>query len=127
MSNQTATIRVPSLKIAVPLKAAQLPPDLVPLDGPAGEPTLVVELDGGGGGGVALTVRARLNGKNLRKNLKLIAEHGSENVAVILQGTLKSPGGDGGPFVLEGAGLQVNVKTPRPQPAPAEAARKAEG
>ena len=39
---KTATIRVPSLKVTVPLAAAALPRDLVPMDGPAGEPTIAV-------------------------------------------------------------------------------------
>lgn len=113
MSKQSATIRVPGLKVTVPLKAAQLPPDLVPPDGPAGEPVIILELDG-----CSLKAQARLNGKNLRKNLKLIAEAGSDNVAIFLQGTLRPPaGGAGGPFVLEGAGLQVAVKTPKANPA----------
>jgi hypothetical protein len=46
--------------------------------------------------------------------LKQIAEHGAGNVAVLLQGVLRPPAAPGGPFVLEGAGFQVNVKTPRP-------------
>ena len=105
----TATIRVPGLKVTVPLAAAALPPDLVPSDGPAGEPVLDLVLEGG-----ALTVRARLNGKNYRKLLKQVAEHGAENVAVALQGVLRPPATPGGPFVLEGAGFQAFVKAPRP-------------
>ena len=46
--------------------------------------------------------------------LKQIAEQGAENVAVVLQGVLRPPPAPGRPFVLEGAGFQVNVKTPRP-------------
>jgi hypothetical protein len=111
VSNQHATISVPSLKLAVPLRADALPADLVPPDGPAGEPTLDVVLEGG-----SLTVRAKLNGKNLRKNMRLIAEQGPDNVAVVLQGALKSPARVGEPFVLESAGLLVNVKTPKPGP-----------
>src|SRR3954451_4247167 len=105
----TATIRVPGLKVTVPLAAAALPHDLVPTDGPAGEPVLDLVLEGG-----ALTVRARLNGKNYRKLLKQVAEHGADNVAVALQGVLRSPVAPGGPFVLEGAGFQAVVKAPRP-------------
>src|SRR5918997_1097078 len=101
-------IRVPGLKVTVPLAAA-LPPDLVPADGPAGDPVLDLVLEGG-----ALTVRAKLNGKNYRKLLKQIAEHGADNVAVALQGGLRPPVSPGGPFVLEGAGFQAGVKTPRP-------------
>jgi hypothetical protein len=104
-----AIIRVPGLKVAVPLAADALPRDLVPADGPAGEPTIDLVLEGG-----SLTARARINGKNYRKMLKQIAEQGAANVAVVLQGTLRPPAAPGGPFVLEGAGFQVNVKTPRP-------------
>ena len=42
-----ATIRVPGLKVAVPLAADALPRDLVPMDGPAGEPTIELVLEGG--------------------------------------------------------------------------------
>ena len=104
-----ATIHVPGLKVTVPLAADALPRDLVPMEGPAGEPTLELVLDGG-----PLTARARLNGKNYRKMLKQIAEHGAANVVVVLQGILRPPAAPGGPFVLEGAGFQVNIKTPRP-------------
>jgi len=104
-----ATIHVPGLKVTVPLAADALPRDLVPMEGPAGEPTLELVLDGG-----ALTVRARLNGKNYRKLLKQVAEHGAGNVVVVLQGVLRPPAAPGGPFVLEGAGFQVNLKAPRP-------------
>src|SRR3954454_22960484 len=103
--NQTATITVPSLKVAVPLQADALPRDLVPMDGPAGEPTLELVLDG-----TPLTARAQLNGKNDRKLLKQVAEQGAANVSVVLQGTLRPPAATGGPFVLESAGFQVNVK-----------------
>jgi hypothetical protein len=51
-----ATIHVPGLKVAVPLAADALRRDLVPMDGPAGEPILELVL-----GGSPLTARARLN------------------------------------------------------------------
>ena len=104
-----ATIHVPGLKVTVPLAADALPRDLVPMEGPAGEPTLELVL-----AGTPLTARARLNGKNYRKLLKQVAEHGAGNVVVVLQGVLRPPAAPGGPFVLEGAGFQVNIKTPRP-------------
>ena len=106
---KTARIQVPSLKVTVPLAAAALPADLVPMEGPAGEPVLDLVLEGG-----SLTVRAKLNGKNYRKLLKQVAEHGPENMAVALQGVLRPPMSAGGPFVLEGAGFQAVVKAPRP-------------
>jgi hypothetical protein len=105
----SATIRVPGLKVVVPLAADALPRDIVPMDGPAGEPTIELVLGDG-----SLTAQAKLNGKNYRKLLKQIAEVGAGNVAVVLQGTLRPPAVAGGPFVLEGAGFQVNVKAPRP-------------
>jgi hypothetical protein len=111
--SKTATIHVPGLKVAVPLAADLLPRDLVPMEGPAGEPTIDLVLEGG-----SLAARARLNGKNYRRMLKQIAELGAANVAVVLQGLLKPPAAPGEPFVLEGAGFQVNLKAPRP-PEPA--------
>jgi hypothetical protein len=104
-----ATLHIPGLKITLPLAAAALPRDLVPLEGPAGEPILELVLDG-----AALTVEARLNGKNYRKLLKQVAEHGAGNVVVVLQWVLRPPASPDGPYVLEGAGFQVTIKTPRP-------------
>ena len=104
-----ATIRVASLKVTVPLAADALPRDLVPMDGPAGEPTLDPVLEG-----TPLTARAKLNGKNYRKLLKQVDEQGAANVSVVLQGTLRPPAAPGGPFVFDTAGFQANVKAPRP-------------
>src|ERR687894_512405 len=109
----TATIRVPGLKVTVPLAADALPRDLVPPEGPAGDPVLDLVLEGG-----ALTLRARLNGKNYRKLLEQVAEHGADRVAVALQGVLRPPAAAGGPFVLEGAGFQAVVKPAPLPPAP---------
>jgi hypothetical protein len=106
---KTVTIQVPGLKVTVPLAAAALPRDLVPMDGPAGEPALDLVLEGG-----SLTVRAKINGKNYRKLLKQVDEHGADNLAVALQSVLRPPSSPGGPFELEGAGFQAVVKTPRP-------------
>ena len=92
----------------MPPSADVLPRDLVPMDGPAGEPTIELDLEG------VLTAHAKINGKTYRKMLKQIAEQGAGNVAVVLQGMLRPPVSPGRPFVLEGAGFQVNVKTPRP-------------
>ena len=96
---KTATIRVNGLKVAVPLRAADVPRDLVPMDGPAGEPVIDLAVEGS-----SLLVRARLNGKNYRKMLKTIDEHGPDNVAVVLQGLLRPA--EGGGYMLEGAGFQ---------------------
>jgi hypothetical protein len=106
-----ATLHVPGLKVSVVLAADTLPRDLVPMEGPAGEPILELVLNG-----TPLTVQAKLNGKNYRRMLKQIDEQGAGNVVVVLQGTMKPPTSpDGtGSFVLEGAGFQVTIKTPRP-------------
>jgi hypothetical protein len=103
------TIRVPGLKVAVPLAADALPRDLVPMEGPVGETVIELALEG-----TSLTAEAKVNGKNYRRMLKQIAEQGAGNVAVILQGTLRPPAAPGGPFLLDSAGFQVNVKPPRP-------------
>jgi hypothetical protein len=100
---------VPSLKVMVPLAAAALPGDLVPMEGPAGEPILDVVLEGG-----SLTVRAKINGKNYRKMMKQVAEHGAEAMSIELQRVLRPPASPGGQFVLEGAGFQAVVKAPKP-------------
>src|SRR5512135_3803061 len=105
---QKAIIQVPGIKVAVPLKSDAIPWNLVPMEGPAGEPILELVLDGS-----ALTVVARLNGKNYRKMLKTIAEHGKDNVVVVLQGVMRDQGGK---LYLEGAGFQVNIKSPPPAP-----------
>jgi hypothetical protein len=106
---RTATLKVPGLKVAVPLPADALPRDIVPADGPPGDPTLDLVLEG-----TALAARARLNGRNYRRMLKQVDEQGAANVAVFLQGVLRPPADPGGPYVLEGAGFQVTVKTPKP-------------
>ena len=108
---RTARIAVAGLKVALPLAADALPPGLVPMEGPAPDPTLELALGEG-----ALIVRARLNGKNYRRMLKTIAEHGADRVLVVLQGNLKPSPAPGAPFVLEGAGFQVTIKPPRPAP-----------
>jgi hypothetical protein len=111
MMKQKATLRVPGLKVVVPLPADAIPRDLVPMEGPAGEPIIELVLEGS-----TLTALAQLNGKNYRKMLKTIAEQGADAVAVVLQGVLRPPADQGGPYLLEGAGFQVNIKTPRPAP-----------
>jgi hypothetical protein len=42
---QHAILKVPSIKVAVPLPADALPRDLVPMEGPAGEPVLELALE----------------------------------------------------------------------------------
>jgi hypothetical protein len=103
---QTAQITVPGLKVAVPLKADALPRGLVPPDGPAGEPVIELRI-----AGAPTTIVARINGKNYRKMLKTVAEHGADNVVIVLQGNLR-PGSKPDTLTLESAGFQVNVKAP---------------
>ena len=67
----------------MPLAADVLPRDLVPMEGPAGEPVIELVLEGG------LTAHAKINGKNYRRMLKQIVDQGAENVAVVLQGVLR--------------------------------------
>ena len=45
--NQHAPIKVPGIKVAVPIKVDAIPQDLVPMEGPAGEATLELVLEGG--------------------------------------------------------------------------------
>ena len=102
-------IAVRKIKISVPLKPEGLP--AVPLDGPIGDLTLRLALEGS-----AFSIPARINGKSYRKMIKTVAEKGAENVAVILQGDLVAPSG-GGPVRLDSAGFQVIVKAPAAPPA----------
>jgi hypothetical protein len=97
-------IAVRKIKITVPLKAEGLPG--VPLEGPIGDLTLRLALEGSG-----LAIPARINGKSYRRMLRTVAEKGAENVAVVLQGDLVAPPG-GGPVRLDSAGFQVVVKAP---------------
>jgi hypothetical protein len=92
------------IKLSVPLKPDGLP--AVPMDGPIGDLTIRLALEGSG-----FAVPARANGKSYRKMLKTVAEKGAENVAVILQGDLVAPPG-GGDVRLDSAGFQVIVKAP---------------
>jgi hypothetical protein len=105
-----ATIRLKGLKVATPIAADAVPVDLVPPDGPAGNPSITLELEG-----VGPVCTAVLNGKSYRRMLKALAERGPEGVTILLQGTLR-PGPDGLP-VLEGAGISA---VPRSPAAPAE-------
>jgi hypothetical protein len=108
MNTQHATIRLRGLKVATPVAAELVPRDLVPPDGPAGNPTVTLELEGFGP-----ICTATFNGKSYRRMLKALAEHGPQGVTVLLQGTLKP--GPGGLPVLEGAGISA---VPRSRAAP---------
>ena len=48
--------------------------------------------------------------------MKTIAEHGPENVNVVLQGNLKPATTPGGPFLLDGAGLAATPKIAKAEP-----------
>jgi hypothetical protein len=112
---QKLTIPVKGLKINTLVPPAALPADWIPPEPqPAGHPVVDLVLEGS-----QLTVRAILNGKSIRRALKVIAEHGAENVNVVLQGTVKPPERPNGPFVLEGAGLVATPRVARPEPPPA--------
>ena len=100
-------IAVRKIKVVVPLAVEGLPG--VPLEGPIGDLTLTLALEGSG-----LCVPARVNGKSYRRMLKAVAAEGAANVKVMLQGDLIARPGGGA--VLENAGFQVVVKT---APAPA--------
>jgi hypothetical protein len=105
-----ATIRLKGLKVLQPIPAELVPVDLVPADGPAGNPAITLELEG-----VGPVCTAVLNGKSYRRMLKALAERGPEGVTILLQGTLRP--GPGGLPVLEGAGISA---VPRSPAAPAE-------
>ena len=96
-------IAVRKIKVVTPLAVEGLPG--VPLEGPIGDLTLRLALEGSG-----LSVPARVNGKSYRRMLKTVAEKGAANVKVMLQGDLVARPGGGA--VLENAGFQVVVKAP---------------
>jgi len=109
---QKVTIPVKGLKINTLLPPALLPADLVPPEPqPAGNPVIELPLEGS-----PLVVRASLNGKSVRRALKVIAEHGPENVNVVLQGNLKPAAAPGGPFPLDAAGLAATPKVTKAEP-----------
>jgi hypothetical protein len=109
---QTVTIPVKGLKINTLVPPAALPADLVPPEPqPAGNPIIELQLEGS-----PLVVRASLNGKSVRRALKVIAEHGPENVNVVLQGNLKPAAAPGGPFPLDAAGLAATPKVTKVEP-----------
>jgi hypothetical protein len=111
-----AKLDITGLKVVAVLDPASLPVDLVPFDGPVGEPAIDLILPVPGG---SMTVRAKINGKNYKKMIKQIQEVGPSGVATILQGTLRPPQKAGEPFALESAGFQITVKTPKPTETPA--------
>src|SRR3954470_12629332 len=107
-------IAVRKIKISVPLKPEGLPG--VPLEGPIGDLTLRLALEGS-----TLAIPARINGKSYRRMLRTVAEKGADNGATPLQGELLAPPG-GGPVRLDAAGFQVIVKASPPPATPAATA-----
>ena len=97
MAEQHATIRLKGLKVATPIAADAVPLDLVPPDGPAGNPSITLELEG-----VGPVCTAVLNGKSYRRMLRALAERprGGHDPT-----PGHAPAGPGGLPVLEGAGI----------------------
>jgi hypothetical protein len=113
MSSASGKVRIKlkGVKVNTLLPPAALPADLVPPEPqPAGNPAVELEIEG-----TPLVMRAVLNGKSVRRALKAIAEHGPENVNVLLQGNLRPPAAPGGPYELDAAGLNVTPKMAKPE------------
>jgi hypothetical protein len=101
-------IKLKGVKINTLLPPAELA-DLVPPEPqPAGNPVVELEIEG-----TPLIMRAVLNGKSVRRALKVIAEHGPGNVNVLLQGNLRPSSAAGGAYELDAAGLNVTPKAPK--------------
>jgi hypothetical protein len=108
--SKTVRIRVKGLKVNTLIAPASLPADMVGAEGqPAGSPVILLEIEGS-----PLVIRAAMNGKSMRRALKVIADLGAENVIAVLQGNLGAPTKPGGPYELQSAGLAVTPKTPKP-------------
>jgi hypothetical protein len=113
MSTASGKVRIQlkGVKVNTLLPPAALTADLVPPEPqPAGNPAVELEIEG-----TPLVLRAVLNGKSVRRALKTIAEHGADNVHVLLQGNLRPPSAAGGPYELDAAGLNVTPKAPKPE------------
>jgi hypothetical protein len=111
-------IRLKGVKINTLIPAASLEGLVPPEPQPAGNPVIDIEIEGS-----PLVIRATLNGKSVRRALKVIADHGADGVNALLQGNLKpSPSADG-PYILDTAGLTVTPKVAKPEAAgPSESA-----
>jgi hypothetical protein len=119
MSASTSTkIRVKGVKVNTLVPAASLVGLVPPEPAPAGTVTIDLEIEGS-----PIVIRAALNGKSVRRACKLIAEHGPDGVNALLQGNLKPATTEGGPLILDTAGLAVTPKTTKPETAgPTESA-----
>jgi hypothetical protein len=105
-------IRVKGVKINTLIPAASLVGLVPPEPQPAGNPVIDLEIEGS-----PLVIRATLNGKSVRRALKVVAEHGPDGVNALLQGNLKPATTEGGPFILDTAGLAVTPKVAKPEAA----------
>jgi hypothetical protein len=109
-------IRLKGVKINTLIPAASLEGLVPPEPQPAGTPVLDIEIEGS-----PLVIRATLNGKSVRRALKVIAEHGADGVNALLQGNLKPAATEGGPYILDTAGLAVTPKVAKSEaPGPSE-------
>jgi hypothetical protein len=106
------TIAVSTLKITIPLRAHQVPKDLVPPEpAPTGNPILLIELQG-----CSTPIPAQLSGKNARKTLKALAGQ-PEDTPLVLNGNL-APGLKSGTWQITGASFQVFSKPTTTDPNP---------
>lgn len=103
-------IRVKGVKINTLIPAASLVGLVPPEPQPAGNPVIDLEIEGS-----PLVIRATLNGKSVRRALKVAAEHGPDGVNALLQGNLKPSPSEGGPWILDTAGLAVTPKVAKPE------------
>jgi hypothetical protein len=113
MSTGSKKVRITlrGVKVNTLLPPGALPADLVPPEPqPSGNPVIELEIEG-----TSLVMRAVLNGRSVRRGLKTIAELGSDNVNVVLQGNLRQAAAPGAPYELDAAGLTVSPKTPKPE------------
>jgi hypothetical protein len=108
-SSISKQIRVRGLKVTTLVPPAELVGLVPPEPEPAGTPAIDLIIEGS-----PLVVRAGLNGKGVRRALKVIAEHGAENVNVLLQGNLIGGPTADGPFLLDSAGITATPKVPKP-------------
>jgi hypothetical protein len=97
------TLTARSIKLVVPLDAAAVLATLRPLQRNEARIMFEIEVDG-------RRLRCDFAPKAVRKAFGIIAEHGAENVAVIVQGKL------GRDDTIAEAGLVAQVKAPKPAP-----------
>jgi hypothetical protein len=109
-------IRVKGVKINTLIPAGSLVGLVPPEPQPAGNPVIDLEIEGS-----PIVIQATLNGKSVRRALKVVAEHGPDGVNALLQGNLKPATKAGGPLILDTAGLAVTPKVAKSEaPGPSE-------